>query len=324
MMKNVVALAAGAFALCLGQQGMAQERIELAYALSADSHFGDFASAFETELESLSGGKFDVVQMASHLGANERGTIEAVQLGTTQSAIVATATMTNFVPETGVLDLPYLFRDTAHARSVQDGEIGASILDTYQNYGLVALAFGEVGFRSITTSKVPVRTPADLKNLKIRVQQADDHLLAFEAMGALPTPMAFGELYTALQTGTLDGQENAISVMLPSRIYEVQKYYSPTNHMFTNTVFIVTPAVWEGLSDEEKGWFRAAAAKGIAAERARVDRELAEGLEIMKAAGVEIVDNVDVVAFAAAVEPAYEVYNTKYDADLITRIKAAE
>lgn len=313
-----------ALACMAATSAFAQTNIRVAYGLPENSHFGDFTAAFKSELERLSGGKFQVEGLPSYLGGNERAAIEGVQLGTIESTLTTTATMENFVPETSVLDLPYLFRDTAHARAVQDGEIGEEILANYERYGIIGLAFGEAGFRNVTSSKRPVRTPQDMVGLKLRTMQSDVHLKAFRALGALPTPMAFAELYTALQTGTLDGQENPVAVIVPGRLYEVQKYYSPTQHVMTNIVMSLSPDVWSKLSDEEKGWFRQAARAGSAAERERIDRGGEDGLKLMRDNGVEVVDNVDVEAFRKVMEPLYVEFEARFGKEIIERIRAVQ
>ncbi|WP_378133957.1 DctP family TRAP transporter solute-binding subunit [Chelatococcus sp. GCM10030263] len=314
-----------AFACFAATTAFAQTKIQVAYGLPENSHFGDFTKAFKKELQKVSGGKFVVEELANYLGGNERAAIEAVQLGTISATQTSTATMENFVPETAVLDLPYLFRDSAHARKVQDGEIGQEILAKYEQHGLIGLAFGEAGFRGITTSNKPIRKPEDMKGLKLRTMQSDVHLRAFRALGALPTPMAFAELYTALQTGTLDGQENAIAVMVPGRLYEVQKYLSPTQHVLTNIVMVLSPSIWNDLTDEEKGWFKQAARAGVEAERARIDKEQAEGLKLMKDSGLQVVDDVDVEAFRNVLEPLYGTYYEKqFGKNLIERIRAVQ
>lgn len=318
------AIMALAVACTFAGPALAQTTIQVGYGLPRNSHLGDFVAAFKAEAEALSGGKLIINPVENYLGGNERAMIEGVQLGTMNGALMSTGTMQNFVPVTGVLDLPYIFRDSAHARAVQDGEIGQSVLAEYEKFNLVGVAFGEAGFRGITTSKRAIRTPADMSGLKIRTRQSEVDLRAFRELGALPTPMAFSELYTALQTGTLDGQENSIAIMLPARLYEVQKYFSATNHSLTNIVMVLSTDVWGKLSDEEKGWVKQAARKGVEAERARVDPDDAAGLKLMADNGVEIVGDVDLDAFRAKIEPAYRDFEATYGKDLIDRIKAVK
>lgn len=302
-----------------GWPATAQTTLRAAYGLPKDSHFGDGFDAFAAELERLSNGKFKVQQLPSYQGGNERAIIESVQLGSLQLGAVASAALGNFVPEVEVLDLPFLFRDTAHARAVHDGPQGRELLAKVSEKGLIGLALGEAGFRHVTNNKRPISRPEDMSGVKIRTMQSDIPLTAFTALGSMPTPMSWSEVYTALQTGALDAQENAISIITASRVYEVQKHLSLTGHTFTNIVWIASPAIWNRLSEPEKGWFREAAAKGVAAERARVDRDNETGLAMLRQRGVTVTE-VDRNAFKQAVSSAYGAYEKRFGKELIDRI----
>src|SRR5690606_15658877 len=136
--------------------------------------------------------------------------------------------------------------------------------------GVIGVALGGADFRNVTTTSVPVHKASDLQGMKMRTMQSDVHLLAFKALGTLPTPIAFPELYTALQTGTVEGEENPVSVIYTARLYEVQGHISMTRHVFNNVVLLASPEVWSTLSAEEQSWFREAGKKGAAAQRERI------------------------------------------------------
>lgn len=301
----------------------AQTVVNVAYGLPRDTFFGDFAEAFKVELERLSAGKFVVEPIPSYLGGNDRAAIESVQLGTIQMSLTSTAVAESFVTGTAVLDLPYIIRDVEHARIIQEGPIGEELLARYEAGGLVGVALGGADFRNVTTSSVPVRKASDLVGMKMRTMQSEVHLLAFKAMGTLPTPIAFPELYTALQTGTVDGEENPVSVVRTARLYEVQKHMSMTKHVFNNTVMLTSPEFWQTLSAEEQTWFRAAGKKGAAAQRERILGDERRFLDEMVAAGLDVIEDVDLDSFRAAVEPAYATYEQMFGKDLIARIRSA-
>ncbi len=159
---------------------------------------------------------------------DERQVVEGLQLGTVHLTVTSTGPLGGFVPDMNVLDLPFLFRDAAHAYKVLDGEIGRGLLDKFEAVGIKGLAFWENGFRHVTTTKKPVEKPSDLKGLKIRVMENRVHQAAFRQLGADATPMAWGEVFTSLQQGLLDAQENPIPIVSTFKLYEVQKYLSLT------------------------------------------------------------------------------------------------
>ena len=211
--KPLLATAVTVFSFGVASVAQAQAPLKMAYALSQTSHYGAGGDAFAKSLEASSQGKFKVQQFANSALGGEREVIEGLQLGTIDLAILSTGATLNFVPQTGVFDVPFLMRDLAHARKVLDGQIGQAMLAEFSKRGLVALAWGEQGFRHLTNSKRPVVSAADAKGLKIRTTENQVHITAFRQIGILPTPMAWPEVATALQQGTIDGQENPLSVI---------------------------------------------------------------------------------------------------------------
>src|SRR5690606_333973 len=177
---------------------LAQTTLKMAYALSENSHYGAGGAAFAQSLQG-SGTDFTIQQFPNSALGGEREVIEGLQLGTIDLAIVSTGATLNFVPQTGVFDIPFLFRDLAHARKVLDGKIGQDMLAAFPERGLVALAWGEQGFRHLTNNVRAVNGPADIKGLKIRTTENPIHIAAFKELGVLATPMAWPEVATALQ-----------------------------------------------------------------------------------------------------------------------------
>ncbi len=317
----VLGLAAASPAV-IAKTASAQTVIEVGHATTLDSHYGMGMTRFGEVLEELSGGQMTLVQHPAAALGGEREMIEAVQIGTLDMVITSTGPVPNFVPETQVLDLPFLFRDYDHARGVLDGEIGRELLDYVDGAGFKALAWTENGFRHITNSQRPVRTPADLQGMKIRTMENPIHLRAFEALGAAPTPMSFAELFTALQQGVVDAQENPIVVISVSNFAEVQGHLSLTGHLYSPAIILMSQDLWSSLSEEEQGWVMEAAAASVEVTRARVTELEENGVDGLIAKGMQVVTDVDKAAFQEAVAPAYEAYTARFGDELIERIRA--
>lgn len=311
---------AAAAALTVAAPAAAQAPLKMAYALSQQSHYGAAGNAFAKTLEEGSGGKYKVQQFANSALGGEREVIEGLQLGTIDVAVLSTGATMNFVPSAAVFDVPFLLRDLDHARHVLDGEIGQNMLAEFNKRGLVALAWGEQGFRHLTNNVRPVSTPEDAKSLKIRTTENQLHIAAFREIGILPTPMAWPEVMTALQQGTIDGQENPLSVITSAKLSQVQKHLALTGHVYAPAVIIVSPSVYEGLSAEDKALFQQAGKNAGQAMRDFVSDVEVSGVEQLKSEGMQVTE-VDRAAFAKAVEPAYKDYNKRFGEKLIEQIR---
>ncbi|MBV6272717.1 TRAP transporter substrate-binding protein [Alcaligenaceae bacterium CGII-47] len=299
---------------------LAQTTLKMAYALSENSHYGAGAAAFSTSLENSTKGAFKVQQFANSALGGEREVIEGLQLGTIDLAIVSTGASLNFVPQTGVFDVPFLFRDLAHARKVLDSKLGQDMLAEFPKRGLIALAWGEQGFRHLTNNVRPVAVPADIKGLKIRTTENPIHIAAFRELGVLATPMAWPEVATALQQGTIDGQENPLSVIVSVKMWQMQKYLSLTAHVYGPALVLMSPAVYDGLSDADKAHFKDAAHASALAMRKFVDNVEQSGIAELKAQGMQV-NIVDHAAFVKAVEPIYPQYYKQFGKELVEAIR---
>lgn len=297
---------------------LAQTPLKLAYALSTSSHYGAGSDAFAASIED--GGKYKIEAFPNSALGGEREVIEGLQLGTIDLAIVSTGATLNFVPKTGVFDIPFLFRDLQHARTVLDGKIGQDLLAEFPKRGLVALAWGEQGFRHLTNNVRPVATPADAKGLKIRTTENPIHIAAFREMGVLATPMAWPEVATALQQGTIDGQENPLSVIVSAKLPQLQKYLSLTAHVYGPALVLMSPMVYDSLSNEEKDRFQKAGLQAALAMRKYVDDIEQSGVESVKKDGMAV-NTVDHAAFAKAVEPVYPQYYKQFGQELVEAIR---
>ncbi|NYT64355.1 TRAP transporter substrate-binding protein DctP [Alcaligenaceae bacterium] len=315
-LSNVL-LAVSAAGLMAAAPASAETTLKFAYALSTSSHYGAGADAFAKSLE---GSGFKLEQFPNSALGGEREVIEGLQLGTIDAAIVSTGATLNFVPATGVFDIPFLFRDLDHARKVLDGDIGKNMLAEFPKRGLVALAWGEQGFRQLTNNVRPVATPADAKGLKIRTTENPIHIAAFRELGILATPMAWPEVATALQQGTIDGQENPMAVIVSAKLPQLQKYLSLTAHVYGPALVLVSPSVYNGLSDADKAKFVEAGHQSALAMRAYVDDIEKSGIEEVKKQGMQV-NTVDHAAFVEAVQPVYPQYYKQFGKELVESIQ---
>lgn len=320
--KRRITLAALSAAILTAQvPSYAQNReVKIGYALAPNSHYGAGANAWAGAVERATGGAFVFKQFPSSALGGERELIEGLQLGTVEAAIVSTGAISNFVPDVGVTDVPFLFRSSAHARAVLDGPIGQEILGKFKARGLIALAWGEQGFRHITNGKHAIVKPEDLKGLKIRTMENPVHITAFKTLGASPTPMSWPEVTGALQQGTIDGQENPISVIASAKLASVQKYLTLTGHVYSPAVLMLSPKFWDSLSEPQKIAFTAGARDGAAAMRQYVDDVERKGVDDLKAQGMQVTEITNKAPFQAALAPANRQYASKFGKDLLDRI----
>lgn len=300
---------------------IAQTTMKINISVAQNSHYGVAIDTFAKEVDARTGGRYKVQTFyAGALGA-ERESVEGVQLGTLDLTLTSTGPIPNFVPEVAILDIPFLFRDYAHARAVLDGPIGQEMLQKFQAKGIVAIAWAENGFRHMTNSKRPVNAPDDLKGLKMRTMENPIHIQAYKQFGILPTPMAFTEVYTALQQGTVDGQENPLSVITSAKLDQVQKNLSLTGHVYSPAVILMNKAQWDRLSPADKAAFVAAAKEAVKANRARIDDDERKAVADLRAKGMAVVDNVDKAKFQATLAPVYADFSRRFGQENIDRIK---
>ena len=243
------------------------------------------------------------VYPANQLG-EERAVIEGMQLGAGATIhIGGTAIHNNFNKRMGVMDLPFLWRDYEHYHRVIDGKLGQVLAAEHEKLGLKVLGWQDSwGYRNVVTTKKEVKRPEDLKGLKIRTIQTPTYVAALNAMGASATPMAFGEVYTALQTGVIDGFEHASAVVYTGKYYEVSKYVALTGHLFGPTVTVISKKEWDGYSDKEKAVVAAAARLAQDVNRSLSAQRDRESLEKLKEKGM-IINAIDKAPFIKAALP---------------------
>ena len=223
-------------------------RIKFGYSASdKEANIITFYNTFEKYVEEASGGRIAVDVYANAQLGGERQMLEGMTLGTIEMAMLSPGIAANIAPKFQVIDLPYLFNDRAAAYKALDGKLGQTLNDQILPKGVRILCFPENGFRQITNNKAPIKSPADLKGVKVRVQPIPAHLELFKAFGANPTPVDFGELYTALLQKTVDAQENSITLIYSSKLYEVQKYLTMSNHVYAPSAVFMSEAFYKRL-----------------------------------------------------------------------------
>jgi tripartite ATP-independent transporter DctP family solute receptor len=294
---------------------------------SADVHPADYPTVQAVQymgklLKEKSGGKMGVRVFPSGALGTEKDNIEQLKLGGLDMMRINVAPLNSVVPETIVTGLPFVFRDTAHMRKVLDGPIGDEILASMESQGLVGLAFYDSGARSFYTSKKPIKTVADLKGLKIRVIQSDLFVAMVQALGANPTPMPFGEVYTALKTGIVDAAENNWPSYESSRHFEAAKYYNMTEHSLAPEVLVFSKKVWDTLSKEDKAMVKQAARDSVGQMRKLWDEREVKSRAIVEKAGSQVVAISNKQEFIDAMAPVYAKFaSTPRLKDLVKRIQ---
>jgi tripartite ATP-independent transporter DctP family solute receptor len=319
-MKLTRLLLAFAGAALLSGPVAAQTQMRISISIAQNSHQGVAIDTFAREVEKRTNGRYKVQPFYSGALGGERESIEAVQLGTQELTFSSTGPVPNFVPETRILDIPFIFRDKAHARAVLDSDIGRELAGKFDSKGLKLLAWGENGVRHMTNSKRPVNTPDDLKGLKMRTMENPVHIAAYKNFGIVPTPMAFPEVFTALQQGTVDGQENPLSVIMAAKFEQVQKHLSLTGHVYSPGVLLMNKGSFDKLSAEDKKHFMDAAVEAVKANRARVDEDDAKGVAELKSKGMQVVE-VDKTKFQAALAPSYAEFGKQFGQANIDKIR---
>lgn len=284
-----------------------------------DSHYGAFLKKFKEKIEADSNGEISVaIHYNSEIG-NERDMLESVQLGTLDGTFISTGVISNFVKDFNVLDFPFLFDNVEHARTTLSGEVGDILNSKLEENGIINLAFAENGFRHITNSTLPIEKPEDLIGIKIRTMEVPLHQEVFSAFGASPTPMAWSEVFTSLQQGVIDAQENPIAIIYSSKFEEIQDYVSLSGHVYSPAVLLVGKATLEKFSKEHQEIIREASEEAKQANFTFIDENEANQIEELKSKGMEI-NEVDTAAFQAAAQPTIDKYKGEYE-EIYNKIK---
>jgi tripartite ATP-independent transporter DctP family solute receptor len=255
---------------------------------------------------------------------SEQQCVELLQIGSLAITKVSAAVMESFTPKYKALGLPYVFRSKEHSFKVFDGEIGKELLLGTEEFWIRGLCFYDAGFRSFYTIDKPIDTPDDLNGLKLRVMKSQSAMEMVRALGGSPTPISWGELYTALQSGVVDGAENNPPSLYTSHHYEVCKEYSLDEHTCVPDVLIISTKVWKTLTEQEQKWLQEAADESVPVQRKYWAESVEESLREVQKAGVTI-HHPDKTKFAAKVEPLLDKYRKdEVLGDLLRKIEAVE
>lgn len=268
----------------------AETVIKIGHGAAESFHMHRALLKFEELVETGSNGEIDVQIFPSSQMGPDREMIEGVQTGVLEMAIPPSSFFAGWDPAFAVIELPYMYASKDIAFDVLDGAAGDSMLARVENQGLVGLGWLELGVRNVTNNVRPIASPQDLEGVKLRTMKVPAHVATFESLGANPTPMNFGEVYSALQQGVIDGQENPLAIITSQRFYEVQKYLSTTGHVFAVYMPVVSKPFFDSLSAEHQQLIRASMARARAHQAELVASEDASQLDEIRSAGVEVLE----------------------------------
>lgn len=289
---------------------------------AADDQYQYYAVTFADKLSELSGGKIAVDILTDSVLGGERDMFEGMQMGTVDMALITNFSLGSFDPEWEIFDLPYMFLNRDEAYSVLDDD---AIMDPmeevlYNNWGVKTLAYGDGGYRHIICNGKPINSADDLKGMKIRLPETAIYVDAFKAMGANPATLAFSETFTAVEQGTVDGLELPISSIHSTGYAEICEYMSLTSHFYSPFQLDIAASIWDGLSEEEQGWFLEAAAVATEAERTFVQEKEQEFIDEMAEGGLIVNEVEDIDSLVEAASGVYDSYRDEIGADLMDTI----
>ena len=296
--------------------------VRFGYGLAEESNQGRAAKFLAEDLAKRTGGKLRMKGFASASLGSDIQMQNALIGGAQEMTVVTTSTLVGIVDDFGVFDLPFLFANEKEADAVLDGPVGKKLMAKLESKGLVGLVFWENGFRNLTNSKHPIAKMDDLKGVKLRVMQNPMYIDMFNAMGANAVPLAFSELFTALESRTVDGEENPVNTIESSKFYEVQKYLSITRHVYSPWIVLASKKWWDGLNADEKKAVEASAIASRDFERKDSRTEGARALEDLKKKGMQVtnVSETELERMRAAARPAVTKFAAAGHADLVKEI----
>ncbi|MCI2056245.1 MAG: TRAP transporter substrate-binding protein [Oscillibacter sp.] len=294
--------------------------LKLGTTVNEEDSFQVAAQKFADLVKERTNGAYEIEIYPNGALGDESTMLESMQIGTLDAGIITSGPFVNFVPEMGVLDMPFLFADNDQAYKILDGEVGQELLGKLEGSNLKGLAFAERGFRNLTNSVRPVKTAADIAGLKVRVMENEVYTATFTALGVNAVPMAWSEALTALQQNTIDGQENPVNVLYSYKLWETQKYATLTRHAYASAVITMSLDVFNSLPADVQEIFSASAQEAAEYERSWVADNEADQLKALEDNGMEIVEDPDLDSFKTAVQSVYDSY-PQY-ADYLSRIQS--
>lgn len=320
MEKRITYFLLTLFSFCLlgCNQISKNKTIKLAHGLDVNHSVHKAMVKMGEDLAQLSNGQLKLEIYPSQQLGTERENLELLQIGSLDMTKISVGTLENFAPKMKVLGLPFLFRDREHSFQVLDGPIGKQLLGEGEKFWLKGLGYYDAGSRSFYTKERPINNPDDLKGLKIRVMESVTAMNMVKALGGSPTPISWGELYTSLQQGVVDGAENNPPSFYLSRHYEVCKFYSLDEHTVLPDVLVIGTHLWDKLSDQERAWLQKAVDNSVVYQRKLWAEAEEEALTEVQKAGVEVI-RPNKELFADKLDEIYEGY--KSDKELYALIK---
>ena len=321
-MKKLTVMLVLILALCVSASAMAETVLQLGTTVNEQDSFQVAAEKFAELVAERTNGEYKIEIYPNGTLGGESEMLDSMSMGMLDMGIITSGPFVNFSEDMGVLDMPFLFASNEEAYKVLDGEIGKELLATLEDAGLKGLAYAERGFRNVTNSVRPVTCAADLAGLKLRVMENEVYTATFKALGVNAVPMAWSEALTAMQQGTIEGEENPINVIYSYGLWDYgQKYVTLDRHSYATAIITMSLDKFNELDEATQEIFVQAAQEAAEYERAWVADQEAGQLETIKSNGVEVVEEPDVDSFREAVQPVYEAY-PQY-ADYIARINAA-
>ncbi|MCX7780806.1 MAG: TRAP transporter substrate-binding protein [Negativicutes bacterium] len=315
---------------CSGQKdtGTKKEEVKvmkIGHVMGKDRSLHKAMVKFGEDLEKATNGKIKVEVFSDGVLGGDRQVLEALQMGTVQATSVSTGPVAAFAPRMDVFDLPFLFKDKATAYKVFDGPVGQELLNDLPKVGLVGMGYWENGFRHLTNNKREVKTADDIKGLKIRTLESKVHVATWKTLGANPTPMSFSQLYSALEQGVVDGQENPFGNVVASKFNEVQKYLTKTGHIYNANIFLISKKFWDSLTDSEKAIVKKVAEEAKVYQRQLNEKEDQDSAALLTQRGMKITElnPGEKEKLQQMLQPVYKQVGESIGQDIVDKVVAA-
>ncbi len=298
--------------------------IRFGYGLAEDTNQGHAVKAFAEDLAKRTGGKMKVKGFASASLGNDNQMQNALIGGAQEMTVVSTATLVGIEDSFGIYDLPFVFHNEQEADAILDGNFGKKLIAKLDAKGLIGLVYWENGFRNLTNSKHPIAKMEDFQGVKLRVMQNPVYIDMFNGFGANAIPLAFSELFTALESHTVDGQENPVNTIQSSKFYEVQKYLSITKHVYSPWIVLVSKKWWDGLSADEKKALQDSAVVSRDFERKDSRAAGAKALDVLKEKGMQVtvLSSKELDRMQDAARPAIAKFSANGHVELVKELQA--
>lgn len=324
-MKNLFkALGLASIVAFAGFTAQAQTELKLAHAAPDTDLQQSLSLFFKEQVEARTNGSVTVTIFPQGQLGNDAAMIDGARSGIIDIAMSGLNNFTGLVPAAGAFELPFIFPTRDVAYSVLDGEIGQGIAGEFTQHGLKVLGFPENGYRNMSNNRGPIKVPADLNGLNMRVNNSKALNDMFSALGANPQQLPVAELYTALETGVVDAQDHPIGIVLSFKFNEVQKYLSLTQHAYSALALVMNDAKFNSLTADEQKVITEVAAEAVAMQRKLAQEKEAGMIEELKAAGMEVNTDVDAAAFQAMVKPVWDTFIAENGDAVVTAIQAAQ